>query len=127
MIYLLTCLPPGHFFLLMTPNVANRYSPYLIVPCYKLILIHYVAAWSSENGLSFNVSKCCLLRFQNKTSSLIPVTYHLNGVPIASREDCKDLGITFSSNLSWSQHYAAITAKAYRQLGLIRRTFSSSA
>ena len=66
-------------------------------------------------------------RFQNKTSSPIPVTYHLNWVPIASCENCKDLGITFSSNLSWSQHYAAITAKAYRQLGLIRRTFSSSA
>ena len=45
---------------------------------------------------------------------------------ISSQDHCKDLGIIFSSDLSWSHHYNRISAKAYRQLGLIRRTFSSS-
>ena len=35
----------------------------------------------------------------------------------------KDLGVTFSSDFSWSAHYNAISTKAYQTLGLIRRTF----
>ena len=47
------------------------------------------------------------------------------GVTIPSLEQCKDLGVIFSSDLSWSQHYSVISAKAYCKLGLLRRTFSS--
>ena len=34
-------------------------------------------------------------------------------------------GVIFCNNLSWSHHYELISSRAYRQLGLIRRTFSS--
>ena len=37
-----------------------------------------------------------------------------------------DLGVFISSDLSWNAHYKHITAKAYRSLRLIRRTFGHS-
>ena len=88
-----------------------------------LDLIH---SWSTHSGLTFNISKSCLLRFYNRSVSPVNATYHLGQAVIPLLDHCKDLGIIFSSNLSWSQHYSIISAKAYKQLGLIRRTFSSS-
>ena len=74
--------------------------------------------WSSLNCLSFNASKCHLLRFLNGCTS-VSRTYHLKGVPITSSDQCKDLGVIFSNNLSWSHHYDIISREAYCKLGLI--------
>ena len=46
-----------------------------------------------------------------------------NGNPIKQLLQHKDLGIIFSYNLNWTDHYKTITTKAYQILGLIRRTF----
>ena len=35
----------------------------------------------------------------------------------------KDLGVILSEDLSWEKHHNAIIARAYRTIGLIRRTF----
>ncbi len=37
----------------------------------------------------------------------------------------KDPGVVFSSDLSFTAHYQMIASRAYRTLGLLRRTFSS--
>ena len=52
--------------------------------------------------------------------------YTMNGTIIISQDHCKDLGVIFSSDLSWTEHYHSISPKAYQILGLIRRSFSSS-
>ena len=88
--------------------------------------LNQLLLWIKQNCLSFNVSKCCLLRFPNNCTSPENCTYQLDNDPIASQNFCKDLGIMFSTDLSWSQHYQKITSHAYRQLGLIRRCFSPS-
>ena len=44
--------------------------------------------------------------------------------------DCKthhkDLGILYSNNLTWTEHYDHIIVKAYNTLGLLRRTFKTN-
>ena len=49
--------------------------------------------------------------------------YTINGNFIKSSSQHKDLGVIFSSDLSWSAHYNAISTKAYQTLGLIRQAF----
>ena len=73
--------------------------------------------------MSFNISKSCLLRFHNRTTTTTSSNYTVNDTSITSLDHCRDLGVIFSTDLSWTKHYNAITAKAYQSLGLIRRTF----
>ena len=80
--------------------------------------------WSITSDLFFNESKIFHLRFHSKITTDLP-TYTINRTPIKSVLQHKDLGITFSSDLNWSAHYNIITTKAYKTLGLIRRTFKT--
>ena len=82
--------------------------------------------WSAESGLSFNSAKSFLLRFCPNSSPLVKFDYLLNDVPISSVSNCRDLGIVFSSDLSWSNHYKHISKKAYGQLFLLIRTFTTT-
>ena len=88
--------------------------------------LNQLLLWSRKNQLSFNVSKCCILRFSNNCTSSVNCDYHLDNASIPCPSHCKDLGVIFSTDLSWSNHYCMISSRAYRQLGLIRRCFSSS-
>ena len=84
-----------------------------------------LSCWSRDNHLFFNASKCCIIHFINRAASSVTCNYYLDDAQLHSTNNHKDLGVLFSSDLSWSSHYRAITAKAYQTLGLIRRTFSS--
>ena len=103
------------------PSVLSSSQPFVFVDdtkCCKWALslpdsfllqteLDSLCHWSSQNGLSFNVFKCCLLHFCNRINSPISVMYYLDGVLIPFSDNCKDLGVTFSiySDLSWSQQY----------------------
>ena len=52
--------------------------------------------------------------------------YTINGTPITRCEQHKDLGVVMTSNLQWDSHIALISSKAYKKLGLLRRSFSSA-
>ena len=52
--------------------------------------------------------------------------YFINGLPISPCNQQRDLGILILSSVSWSHHISRITSKAYKILGLLRRTFTSS-
>ena len=52
--------------------------------------------------------------------------YTINGLPIVSCNQHKDLGIVMSPDLNWESHITFISSKAYKKLGLFRRTLSSA-
>lgn len=88
--------------------------------------LNFLSDWSLEWKLVFNELKCVLVRFIKVTSTPIESPYILNDLQIASVNSHKDLGITISPDLSWSEHIGQLLSKAYRSLGLLRRTFSNS-
>ena len=80
-----------------------------------------VEDWSRKWQLHFNTSKCkCLYYGKNNPS----VTYYLNGQPISSCSQEKDLGVTFDPELNFKLHISNITKKANQILGIIKRNFN---
>lgn len=83
-----------------------------------------LALWCSTWSMSLNTGKCASIRFSLRPT---PITnYFINGKPIASVNHHKDLGVTVSSDLSWSKHIKSICASGYHILYLIRRSISST-
>ena len=87
--------------------------------------INNVSCWSCNTNLIFNEAKFVHIHFWSRDST-VPYTYMVNGKTIPKKSLHKDLGITFTANLQWSEHYKVITAKAYQTLGLLRRTFKTN-
>ena len=81
-----------------------------------------LASWGVKSHLSFNPSKSIQVSFNQKIS----ISYNIRGNPINTTHSHRDLGVIISDNLNWNIHHDAILAKAYRTLGLVRRTFSST-
>ncbi len=87
--------------------------------------INTILNWSITSHLLLHDTKTCFVRFcLNKISC--DFEYHLNNNPVLVRSSYKDLGVTFSSDLSWRSHIDNIISKAYRIFFLIKRTFSIS-
>ena len=51
------------------------------------------------------------------------VNYQIDDTTLSPIDHHRDLGVIFSTDLSWNKHYEHITAKAYKFLGLLRCTF----
>ena len=85
--------------------------------------LNEIGNWSNTWKLNFNVDKFALVRFHSR-ESLSNESYSMNGSEISEVESHKDLGIILANDLSWTKHYEHILSKAYRKLGLVRRTFS---
>ena len=82
--------------------------------------INIMLDWSRHWLLSFNVSKCKVLHIGNT-----PYTgnYALNGIQLELLDNYRDLGIQIDSKLKFHIHTDTVVKKAYRVLGLIRKSF----
>ena len=70
--------------------------------------------------MSFNVKKCVHLTITKKCHPL-EYAYSINGDVIPNEKSTEYLGVTITSDLSWTKHIETIKIKASRMLGLIRR------
>ena len=88
---------------------------------YKMTCIQWSPLWK----LNFNESKCAVVTFSPRSTASPPNQLYLINCHTVTRLKChKDLGILLSHDLSMKQHYEFLSSKAYKILGLLRRTFS---
>jgi hypothetical protein len=98
-------------------------------PSDQLILrseLEKVSSWSSANNLLLNTEKCCTCIFSaNRLLSSISEPLELNGNQLEVQTHVKYLGVTFSSNLTWTNHIDIVYQKCVRLSFYIRRLISA--
>ena len=84
-----------------------------------IVYPHRVHEWK----LKLNLSKCAAMCvFISSRSRNAPASYNIQHQQISSTNKQKDLGVLFTSNVSWLDHFSS---KAYCSLNLIRRSIPS--
>ena len=79
--------------------------------------INCVSSCISEKYLQFNINKCRQLFIsQKRVYSLPPPSLLLNGQVLTQVNEYKYLGITITSNMSWSSHITNVCNKTRRQI-----------
>ena len=76
--------------------------------------------WATKWQMSFNTSKCSILRITTKTNPLIH-NYNMQNDYLDSVKHHPYLGVELSHNLKWTEHISNITLKANKALWFIRR------
>lgn len=79
-----------------------------------------VEDWCMENHMLLNADKCLCITYHR---SLHPYSfnYALHNTPLKRVTEMKDLGVLFTSSLSWDLQVQASCNRAARNLGLIHR------
>ena len=88
--------------------------------------LNILTNWSNDWKISFNESKCTLLRFCSSPQTTCQSNYTINHQQLSPTDSHTDLGIVMSADLSWQKHYDLISSRAYKTLGLLRRTFNTT-
>jgi len=76
--------------------------------------------WEQVWKMSFNATKCETITFTRKRAPIKNI-YSLHDTELKAVNSTKYLGITLSSNLSWSKHVEITVGKANKALGLVKR------
>ncbi len=79
-----------------------------------------ISAWSDSWEMPFNVNKFHILQVGTRNNKY---AYEMGGVKLKSVHCVKDLGVTITSNLKFSQHCKEAVCKANKMLGVINRNF----
>ena len=61
----------------------------------------------------------------NVSALVFSTSYQIDSTTLPQLLQHHDLGLLLSHNLSWSNHYQWISAKAYKYFGLLRRVFKN--
>ena len=83
-----------------------------------------LGVWADNNYLTFNPSKCKAMVFSSRRQPVpAPAHLSLNGSLLEIVDSVKYLGLSISSDLSWTNHINVITSKARKLVGLLFRQF----
>ena len=86
--------------------------------------INSICAWVDENSLLLNTLKCCYLLFSRKPTPTFPSSPLLvNNTVLHMAKEFKYLGVTFSSDASWTPHINTICLKSRKLVGMLFRKF----
>ena len=88
--------------------------------------LNNIHEWSLSSNLVFNFKKSSLVTFCPARRTPLDFSYHLNGQSIPRTHSVRDLGVLFSSDLSWGEHIRSIASRGYQTIGLLRRAFPAS-
>lgn len=76
--------------------------------------------WCRSSGLELNVSKCNLMSFTRKRTSIL-YDYKIADETLARQQVVKDLGVYFDPKLSFTVHIETTCNKALKMLGFVKR------
>ena len=86
--------------------------------------VEALGKWANDNYLTFSPSKSKAMVFSRKRHPVQAPSYlSLNGSTLEIVDSVKYLGITISSDLSWTKHINIISSKARKLVGLLFRQF----
>ena len=85
--------------------------------------LHNLELWANKWLMSFNVSKCEVLRISLK--NILEFSYILYNLPLQNVSEARYLGVTIDSKLSFNKHTDVICKKANSALAFLRRNLLS--
>jgi hypothetical protein len=82
-----------------------------------------ISQWLDQILLTLNCKKSKFILFGSNShlKSFTNISIHVNEHQLARERTFKYLGITFSENLTWSDHLNNISTKINQHIGLLRR------
>jgi hypothetical protein len=84
-----------------------------------------VEYWCKVNDMSLNAKKSTHLSV-SKSHNNIPTSYSVNSTPIVTVNEVKCLGVNITDDMKWNNHTDIVVAKAYKLLGMLRRSLSGT-
>ena len=78
------------------------------------------SSWCRENRLTLNISKCSVISYHRLRNPIL-FDYTINGQVLDRKDNIKDLGVVFDSQLSFSIHVETMVKKCYKCMGFIMR------
>lgn len=76
--------------------------------------------WTKNNFLPLNMVKCKVVSFTRSKNPII-YNYSLDNIVLNRAHSIKDLGVHFSSDLSFRLNHEHLLSKSYKLLGFIHR------
>ena len=80
-----------------------------------------LSKWASDWLVTFNATKTVYLQITRKLKPFPKPILYLDGVQIVEVQTHKHLGLTFNTNLTWSDHITQLVSKASKCVGLLKR------
>jgi len=82
-----------------------------------------ISEWANDWQLSVSVAKCSVLKIGRNAAA--DVDLRLDSCILPSVTHCRDLGVTITSDLSFTQYITEIVSKAHRRANCILPSFTS--